>query len=109
MDIHLHMAQMPLFASAAGQEACRHLLRDIMPSDTHDFQLEAIGHLLDGEDVLLVIATGSGKTDMFIRLMHVIQWISRHPHTFGTVTFPPDPAMIIVCPTKALEEEMVCS
>ena len=38
-----------------------------MPSDTHDFQLEAIDHLLDGKDVLLVIATGSGKTDsMFI-------------------------------------------
>ena len=28
-----------------------------MPTDTHDFQLEAIGHLLDGDDVLLVTAT----------------------------------------------------
>ena len=35
--------------------------------DTHDFQLEAIGHLLDGKDVLLVIVIGSSKTDsMFI-------------------------------------------
>ena len=78
-----------------------------MPTDTHDFQLEAIGHLLDGDDVLLVIATGSRKTDMFIRAMHLIQYLATHPHILGNVTFPHDPAMVIVCPTKALEEEMV--
>ncbi|KAF9231106.1 P-loop containing nucleoside triphosphate hydrolase protein [Melanogaster broomeanus] len=80
-----------------------------MPTDTHDFQLEVIGYLLDGDDVLLVIATGSGKTDMFIRLMHVIKHIASHPHTLGSVSFPRDPAMVIVCPTKALEEEMLRS
>ena len=96
-----------IFASEEGQRICRHLLLDLMPSDTHDFQLESIGHLLDGEDVLLVVATGSGKTDMFIRLMHIIQWIAAHPHTFGAVGFPCDPVMVVVCPTKALEDEMV--
>jgi len=96
-----------IFASEEGQKVCRHLLLDLMPSDTHDFQLESIGHLLDGEDLLLVVATGSGKTDMFIWLMHVIQWIATHPHTFGAVSFPHDPAMVVVCPTKALEDEMV--
>ena len=101
------MSQRLLFASNEGQAACHHLLRNIMPSDTHDFQLEAIGYLLDGKDILLVIMTGSGKTDMFIQLMHVMKWISTHPHTFGAVTFPNDPVMIIVCPTTALEDEMV--
>ena len=61
-----------IFASEEGQRICRHLLLDLMPLDTHDFQLESIRHLLDGEDVLLVVAMGSGKTDMFIWLMHII-------------------------------------
>ncbi|KAH7887349.1 hypothetical protein F5I97DRAFT_1859693 [Phlebopus sp. FC_14] len=43
---------------------------------------------------------------MFIRLMHLVKYISSHPQTLGTAYFPPDPVMIIVCPTKALEEEM---
>jgi len=101
------MSDRLIFASEEGQNICRHLLLDLMPSDTHDFQLESIGRLLDGEDLLLVVATGSGKTDMFIRLMHVVQWIATHPHTFGAVGFPRDPAMVVVCPTKALEDEMV--
>ncbi|KAF9232803.1 hypothetical protein BU15DRAFT_67119 [Melanogaster broomeanus] len=46
---------------------------------------------------------------MFIRLMHVIKHIASHPHTLGSVSFPRDPAMVIVCPTKALEEEMLRS
>jgi len=96
-----------IFAYEEGQNICRHLLLDLMPSDTHDFQLELIRRLLDGEDLLLVVATGSGKTDMFIRLMHVVQWIATHPHMFGVVGFPRDPAMVVVCLTKALEDEMV--
>ena len=95
------------FSSSEGREYCRNTLRCLLPHDTHDFQLNAIGHLLDGQDTLLVTATGSGKTDTFIRLMRLISYISAHPNEIPGVTFPPDPAMIIICPTKMLEEEMV--
>ena len=101
------MSDRVVFASNEGHVICWRILRQIMPTDTHNFQLEAIGHLLDGDDVLLVIATGSGKTNMFIRAMHLIQYLATHPHTLGNVIFPCDPAMVIVFPTKALEEEMV--
>ena len=33
--------------------------------------------------------------------------LSTHPHTLGSVTFPRDATMVIVCPMKALEEETV--
>ncbi|KAH7905522.1 P-loop containing nucleoside triphosphate hydrolase protein, partial [Hygrophoropsis aurantiaca] len=77
-----------------------------MPTDTHDFQVVAIAHLLDGDDVLLITATGSGKTDAFIRLMHVVQALSEDSRNLLGISFPRDPAMILVCPTKALEGEM---
>ena len=95
------------FSSSEGRKYCRNTLRCLLPHDTHDFQLDAIGHLLDGQDTLLITATGSGKTDTFIRLMHLISYISAHPNEIPGIIFPPDPAMIIVCPTKTLEEEMV--
>ncbi|OAX42689.1 hypothetical protein K503DRAFT_796908 [Rhizopogon vinicolor AM-OR11-026] len=78
-----------------------------MPHDTHNFQLEAISHLLDNDDMLLLTATGTGKTDTFIRTMHVIRYLTEnHASAPEGVSFPHDPAMVIVCPTKALEEEM---
>jgi hypothetical protein len=41
-------------------------------------------------------------------VMLVITAISENPSlALGGRTFPKDPAMIVVCPTKALEEDMV--
>ncbi|KIJ07434.1 hypothetical protein PAXINDRAFT_90382, partial [Paxillus involutus ATCC 200175] len=94
------------FNSPAGLRLCREILKDLMPPDTHDWQLQAITRLLDGEDVLLITATGSGKTDVFIRLMRLIKNFTTCPRRLEGVRFPSDPGMIVVCPTKALEEEM---
>ncbi|KAG0698523.1 P-loop containing nucleoside triphosphate hydrolase protein [Suillus ampliporus] len=77
-----------------------------MPHDTHDYQLEAIGYLLDGKDVLCITATGTGKTDAFIRLMHVICKLSEDPPLCNTKCYPPNPAMLVICPTKSLEFDM---
>ena len=101
------MSDRVIFAFNECRIICRRILQQIMPTDTHNFQLEAIGHLLNGDDVLLMIATGSRKTDMFIHAMHLIQYLATHPHTLGNVTFLCNLAMVIVCPMKALEEEMV--
>ncbi|KAH7918113.1 P-loop containing nucleoside triphosphate hydrolase protein [Leucogyrophana mollusca] len=94
------------FNSIPGRELCRQILKDSLPYDTHDFQLKAITLLLDGEDVLLITATGTGKTDTFIRLMHIIRKLSSNHALAPGVFFRSDLAMIITCPTKALEEEM---
>jgi ATP-dependent helicase YprA (DUF1998 family) len=93
------------FTSSEDEELCKTILKKVMPYDTHDYQLSAITHLLDGIDVLLVTATGTGKTDTFIRLMHVIRALSED--RMHTERFPRDPVMLVVCPTKALEYDMV--
>ena len=76
----------------------------------HDFQVEGICALLDGHDLLVTMATGSGKTGYFIMLMLIMCAISQSEDqtlALGGRTFPKDPAMIIVCPTKALQQDMV--
>ncbi|KAG1731878.1 hypothetical protein EDD22DRAFT_973863 [Suillus occidentalis] len=95
-----------VFCSDEGRALCRKLLKETMPFDTHDYQLEVITHMLDGEDVLCTTATGSGKTDAFIRLMHVIIALSKNPSLAPGKNFPPDPAMLAICPTKALEYDL---
>ena len=49
----------------------RTLLRKLIPTDTHDPQLEAIGRLLDGDDV-------RGKTDMFTCIIYSITYLATH-------------------------------
>ncbi|KIJ58459.1 hypothetical protein HYDPIDRAFT_190803 [Hydnomerulius pinastri MD-312] len=97
------------FTSDEGQALCKSILAKArMPFDTHDYQLDAITHLLDGIDVLFVTATGSGKTDAFIRLMHIMLALSKDHELYPQAKkFPRDPVMLVVCPTKALELDMV--
>ena len=74
----------------------------------HDYQLDGLCFSLDGYDVVATMATGTGKTGFFIFLMLVICAISRDPTlALGSIYFLKDPAMIVVCPTKALQEDMV--
>ncbi|KAF9247257.1 P-loop containing nucleoside triphosphate hydrolase protein [Melanogaster broomeanus] len=104
MDAAVQRSQ---FASKDGRELCRRILDKLMPYDTHEYQLDAITHLLDQKDVLFVTATGTGKTDTFIRLMHVVRMLSENPSMHDEAArFPRDPVMLIVCPTKALELDM---
>jgi Distinct helicase family with a unique C-terminal domain including a metal-binding cysteine cluster len=57
---------------------------------------------------MVTTATGSGKTGLFIMLMLVICMISQEPSlALGPRRFPNDPAMVVVCPTEALEVDMV--
>jgi superfamily II DNA/RNA helicase len=78
------------------------------PIEPHDYQLEGICPLLDGDDVLATMATGTGKTGFFTFLMVVVRAIARDPSlSLEGKGFPDDPGMIVVCPTKALQEDMV--
>ena len=105
------MSQPFRFDSEDGRRLCRQILSRVLPGDSHDFQLDAITSLLDGRDVLLITATGTGKTNTFICTMHVVQELSANPAISpeGLVgRFPTNPVMLVICPTNALEAEMVC-
>jgi superfamily II DNA/RNA helicase len=65
---------------------------------------------MDGRDLLASTPTGLGKTGFLFMLMLVVRDISADETlALGQMRFPKDLAMIIVCPTKALEKDMVCS
>ena len=56
------------FASPRGWQIWRKILTDALPFGPHcgpngsDYQLDGITHALDGQDVVAVSATGSGKS-----------------------------------------------
>jgi superfamily II DNA/RNA helicase len=78
------------------------------PIELHDYQTEGICKALDGIDVISTMATGTGKTGLFSFLMLVVRAISQDPTlVLGTARFPKNPCMLVICPTKALEDDMV--
>ena len=87
----------------------RQLLHPQLPHDIHDHILEGICKALDGIHVLAIMKTGEGKTGYFygyILLLRALQELSPHCSLLKT-NYPQNPAMVIVFPTKGLEEEMV--
>ncbi|KAH7888210.1 hypothetical protein F5I97DRAFT_965220 [Phlebopus sp. FC_14] len=72
------MVNRPLTVSPSeGGNLFRRILDQSTPFDTHDYQMDAITYLLDSQDVLFITATRSGKTDAFMRVMHVVQALTR--------------------------------
>jgi ATP-dependent helicase YprA (DUF1998 family) len=98
------------YDSSEGRALSSRILAKYLPYEPHDYQLDGICPVMDGFDLLVTTPTGSGKTGYLIMLMLVVRVISADATlALGEKEFPKDPAMIIVCPTKALEDDMVCA
>jgi len=97
-----------IYDTPKGHALARQILEQHLPFTPHDYQIEGICPVLDGRDVLATMATGTGKSGFFYMLMIVIKAIANDPSlALGGRTFPPDPAMILACPTKALQSDLV--
>ena len=98
-------------SNSEGHALARQLLRSRLPHDLHDYILEAICKAVDGIHVLLVVKTGGGKTGLFYGYALLLQALREleTPCPLLKRTFPSDPVLIAVYPTKGLEEEMVCT
>lgn len=97
------------WSSPAGYDLCRKILRDSnLPYVPHDYQVEGICKSLDGIDLLAITPTGSGKTGYFSMYMLVVVAVTKDPTLCPTAKFPENPCLLVICPTKPLEHDMVC-
>ncbi|KAF8799232.1 hypothetical protein BYT27DRAFT_7017553, partial [Phlegmacium glaucopus] len=97
-----------VYTTASGRALVHQILSQYEPVaiEPHDYQYEGICQALDGDDVIATMATGAGKTGLLSFLMLVVRTISRDPSlALQKCTFPKDPCMLVICPTKALEED----
>ncbi|KAH9915339.1 uncharacterized protein B0H18DRAFT_886066 [Fomitopsis serialis] len=97
------------FCSPEGIAFCRNVASKNLPWDPHDYQLEGACKALDGTDVFAITPTGSGKTGFLLVYILVAQAIANDPALCPEALrtrFKPDPCMLVICPTKALEHDM---
>lgn len=100
----------PVYNTPEGHVVVRKILAECLPPsfEPHNYQIDGICPAMDGEDVLATMVTGTGNTGSFILLMLVIRVISQDPTlALQGANFSKDPAIIVVCPTKALQADMV--
>lgn len=100
-----------IYTTPSGRALVHQILSQCKPVaiEPHDYQCEGICRALDGDDIIATMPTGAGKTGLLSFLMLVIRAISRDSSlALQNRTFPKDPCMLVICPTKALEEDMVC-
>jgi hypothetical protein len=84
------------FSSTEGQQLVRKILVDGLPFEPHNDQIAGVCKTLDGIDILIVSATGSGKTGYFFMVLIVIIAINNNPQLCPSAKFKKDPAMIVL-------------
>jgi hypothetical protein len=95
------------YDSIQGRQLCKKILAKYVTYDPHDYILDGVCPVIDGFNLLATTPTGSGKTGFFTLLMLVREIAADKTLAIGNEVFPIDPVMIVVCPTKALEEDIV--
>jgi hypothetical protein len=86
--------------------ACK-LLEEKFPYPLHDYVIEDLCKALDGIHILSVVQTGGSKLSYFSGYVLLLQELNKYPRFCKSI--PSNPLMIVVYPTKGLEEEQVCN
>ncbi|KAJ7351208.1 P-loop containing nucleoside triphosphate hydrolase protein [Mycena albidolilacea] len=95
------------FHSPKGFELVRRILLGALPTfEPHSYQLDGVCKVLDKVDLVAVTPTGSGKTGFLFLTIIVMIAIAKNPSLCPAVTFPKDPAIVVVCPTNSIEQQM---
>ncbi|KAJ7613611.1 P-loop containing nucleoside triphosphate hydrolase protein [Mycena polygramma] len=95
------------FHSPAGFSLVRQILLAALPTfEPHDYQLDGVCKILDKIDLVAVTPTGSGKTGFLFLSLLVMMAIAANPALCPSVIFPKDPAMVVVCPTNSIEQQL---
>ncbi|KAJ7450708.1 P-loop containing nucleoside triphosphate hydrolase protein, partial [Mycena galericulata] len=95
------------FSSPTGSSLVRNILLTALPTfEPHSYQTDGICKVLDKIDLVAVTPTGSGKTGFLFLTILVMKAIAANPSLCPGVTFPRDPAIVVVCPTNSIEQQM---
>ncbi|KAJ6624599.1 hypothetical protein B0H10DRAFT_1977617 [Mycena sp. CBHHK59/15] len=95
------------FSSPEGFTLVRKILLAALPTfEPHTYQMDGICKVLDKVDLVAVTPTGSGKTGFLFLTIIVMSAIAANPSLCPTVAFPKDPAIVVVCPTNSIEQQM---
>lgn len=92
-----------------GRQLCRKIARKHFPYDVHDYSIDVAAKIMDQTDVLVRTACASGKTGT-IALIAVIMAEVAADDTLAPGFHPwyeKNPALLVICPTDALEVNMV--
>ena len=68
-----------VFCSSAGEELCRCILKEHLPYEPHDVQIEGICKVLDHIDLFAILAMGTGKMGFRSMYMLVVLAIQKDP------------------------------
>ncbi|KAJ7861438.1 P-loop containing nucleoside triphosphate hydrolase protein [Mycena olivaceomarginata] len=95
------------FHSPDGFALVRKILLDALPTfEPHTYQMDGVCKVLDKIDLVAVTPTGSGKTGFFFLTILVMIAITANPSLCPSASFPKDPAIVVVCPTNSIEQQM---
>jgi superfamily II DNA or RNA helicase len=98
------------FYSPEGSILVHQILLTALPTfEPHIYQLEGVCKVLDKIDLVAVTPTGSGKTGFLFLTILVMIAIAANPSLCPSVKFPRNPAVVVVCPTNSIEQQMVSS
>jgi hypothetical protein len=96
-----------IFSSPEGHTLHRFILAAILPYEPHDFQIEGICKMLDGIHPFAILATGMGKTRFPSMYMLMVLAIKNGPSLCPMAKFIDNPCMLVICPMKYFEHQMV--
>ncbi|KAJ7708767.1 P-loop containing nucleoside triphosphate hydrolase protein [Mycena rosella] len=96
------------FYSTKGFALARKILLIALPNfEPHHYQMDGVCKVLAGIDLIACTPTGSGKTGYLFLAILVMIAIARDLSLCPGIKFPKNPAIIVVCPTNSIEQQMV--
>ncbi|KAJ8094951.1 hypothetical protein PM082_010167 [Marasmius tenuissimus] len=93
------------YNSPEGRLLFLEIARSHLPFVPHDFSVEVAAEFFDQQDILVRTACGSGKTGTIALIAVLMTEIKKNPARFQqfNLWFPDNPAILVICPTDALE------
>lgn len=95
--------------SPRGHSFAREVLRKRVGHDIHDYVLEGVCRAVEGQHIIAVTKTSGGKTGYLWGFLLMLQELAKacRPWLSLARKVPARPAIIVIYPTKCLEETMV--